>query len=401
MALVSCENLLYLWDVQNWHEQQRFLGHTAYINALYISSDGSLGLSASSDNTLRLWSLLGQFDYQTIDTGNLDVTAIAINPDGKHLLMGSDPPTLWDVAAHQAVNTYPDFTGFIAPGAIAVSPDGLYLAAAGGIWPPTDVRSLLIWDLESGEVACRLEGHITMPRSVAFSPDSGMMLAGSQNPQERTGDLILWNAQTCQIIRRFETKVDVTSIAFSADGSRAITGQGYSPQVTLWDVTTGHEIRRFVTGKYPETAPILDIAFGPGEGTVLGSSVEKLYLWDIQSGEILHQYTGHSGTPWSLDVSPDGRYVVSASDTGEVILWDLPTGEELYRLNAHKQGVYSVTFSLDGKSVFSLSTDGMLTQWQIPEESLDELLDWIPANRYVRPLTCEERRQYRVQPLCE
>lgn len=403
MALLSCESLLYLWDVQDWREQQRFLGHTAYINALDMSSDRSLGLSAASDNTLRLWSLQGQFDYRTIDTGVLNVGAIAITPEGKRLLIGSgsDPPVLWDLATRQALRTYSGFAGAIPPGAIAVSPGGHFFAAAGGIWPPTDVRTLLIWDLDSGEVACRLGEHVTMPRSVAFSPDSRTLLAGSQNPQERTGDLILWNTQTCQIVRRFETEVDATSIAFSIDGNRAITGQGYSPQITLWDVTTGREIRRFVTDKYPNEAPILDVAFGPGERTVLGSSLENLYLWDIESGEILHQYTGHSGMPWSLDVSPDGRYVVSASENGEVILWDFPTGEELYRLNAHQQGVYSVTFGPDGKSVFSISTDGMLIQWQISEKSLEELMDWIPANRYVRPLACAERRQYRVEPLCK
>jgi WD40 repeat protein len=69
LALFSCEGLIYLWDVQNWREQQRLLGHTAYINALDISSDGKVGLSAASDNTVRLWSLQGQFDYQTTDTG--------------------------------------------------------------------------------------------------------------------------------------------------------------------------------------------------------------------------------------------------------------------------------------------------------------------------------------------
>jgi hypothetical protein len=33
--------------------------------------------------------------------------------------------------------------------------------------------------------------------------------------------------------------------------------------------------------------------------------------------------------------------------------------------------------------------------------SLDELLDWVAANRYVRELTCDERELYRIEPLCE
>jgi WD40 repeat protein/transcriptional regulator with XRE-family HTH domain len=402
LALFSCEGLTYLWDVQNWREQQRLLGHTAYINALDISSDGKVGLSAASDNTVRLWSLQGQFDYQTTDTGVPDAAAVAITPDGKHLLLGSEPPSLWDEGTKRTVKTYPGFDGWIPPGALAVSPEGRYIAAAGGIWPPTDVRSLLIWDFESGEVKCRLEGHRTMLRSVAFSSDSQMLLAGSQNPPERSGDLILWNTENCQIIRRFETMGDVTSIAFSADNSLAITGQGYSPQVTLWDVSTGREIRRYATDQSSGLeAPILNVAFGPGDSTIVGSGVENLYQWDIQSGEILQVYRGHTGIPWSLSVSPDGSYLVSSSETGEIILWEFSTGEELYRLETHVQGINSVTFSPDGKRVYSFSSSGLLTQWQIPGLSQDALLNWIPANRYVPQLTCEERSYYQVKPLCK
>jgi hypothetical protein len=42
-----------------------------------------------------------------------------------------------------------------------------------------------------------------------------------------------------------------------------------------------------------------------------------------------------------------------------------------------------------------------LIEWQSADPSLDELRDWIHANRYIRGLTCEEREQYRVEPLCE
>jgi WD40 repeat protein len=398
VALASCNNILYLWDIQNWREKQRFLGHTTDINALDISSDGSLGISASSGGSLRLWSLQGQFDYQTVGSGMVDVLAMDFDLDGKRLLLGSVPPTLRDVAIRKTVKTYPGFDGLISPGAVAVSPDGRYVSAAGGFFPPKEVRSLLIWELESGKIACKLEGHHAFPRGAAFSPDSRMLLAGSQD--EGTSDLILWDVESCQIIRRFKTDHDTTRIAFNADGSQAITGQGGVPELALWDVATGRKIRSFVTDQYPEVAPILDVAFGPDDLTVLGSSLENLYMWDIQSGEILRRYTGHSGGPWSLDISPDGRYVVSASDTGEVILWNFATGEELYHLQTHKQGVFSVIFSKDGKSVFSISTDGMLTQWQLPEKSLEELIDWVKEHRYVRELTCEERAQYRVEPLC-
>jgi WD40 repeat protein len=400
-AFVSCESILFQWDVQNWSEKQRYLGHTGYITAFYISSDGRLGVTASQDGTLRLWSLNGQLDFKTNNTGIQDVFAAAVHPDGNHLLFAADTPLLWNISAGKVVRTYDGFQGYIAPGAAVVSPDGRYLAAAGGIWPPEDVRSLKIWDIESGEVVCQLIGHQTMLRSAAFDPGSQMLLAGSQNPQDRSGDLILWDIKTCRIIRQFETNEDITSIAFNEDGSRAATGQGYQPVVKLWDVSTGREIRRLQIDQQTEVAPILDVAFGPDGRSVLGSSLANLYLWDTETGRVMQQFVGHAGMPWSIDVSADGQYAVSGSQLGEVILWNFSTGEELYRLPAHTQPVFSVAFSTDGSLIYSMSIDGQLNQWQIPEKSIQELRQWVMKNRYIRPLTCEERVQYRVEPYCK
>ena len=58
-VLVSCENIISQWDVMDWRAQQPFLGpDAAYLNALTISTDGHLGLSASSEGTLYLWDWL-------------------------------------------------------------------------------------------------------------------------------------------------------------------------------------------------------------------------------------------------------------------------------------------------------------------------------------------------------
>jgi WD40 repeat protein len=397
-ALVSCEHMFYRWDIQKWREQQRFIGHTDMINALAVSIDGRLGLSASSDGTLRLWNLGTQIEQEVFVSGVEGLNAIASTSDGENLLLGSDTPALWNIASRQIVRKYDGFKGYVAPGAVDISSDGRVLVIGGGLWPPLDVRSLVAWDVDTGEIVCNFTGHDTMLRSVSISPDNRFLLAGSQNPEERTGDLILWDLQTCQMVRRFETSGDVSSISFSRDGRRAITGTGYFSQITLWNVNTGKEIKHF---ELPEPGPILDLAFSPDGESVLGAGLDRLILWDIQSGEIARVYSGHAGMPWSLEISPDGKYIFSGSQLGEVIIWDYSTGEELYHSTSHASPIYSVAFSPDGRFAYSASEDGQIIQSRITEQSLDELLDWIKKNRFVRQLTCDERREYRVEPPCE
>jgi WD40 repeat protein/DNA-binding SARP family transcriptional activator len=169
-AFVSCESILFQWNVENWQEKQYYRGHSGFITAFDISSDGRLGITASQDGTLRLWSLNGQFDFKTENTGIREVYAMVVHPDGSHLLLAAESPLLWNVRARQVVRTYAGFQGYIAPGAVAVSPNGRFLAAAGGIWPPEDVRSLMIWDIESGEALCEPVGASDDAAQCCFQP---------------------------------------------------------------------------------------------------------------------------------------------------------------------------------------------------------------------------------------
>jgi len=57
--------------------------------------------------------------------------------------------------------------------------------------------------------------------------------------------------------------------------------------------------------------------------------------------------------------------------------------------------------SPDGRTGLVGSSTQMIIQWQLATPSLDELFDWVGANRYVRELTCDERELYRIEPLCE
>jgi|SRR5215813_3192507 len=54
--------------------------------------------------------------------------------------------------------------------------------------------------------------------SVAFSPDGGRVLSGVSRNIE------LWDAATGQLLRTFEDSSGVTSVAISPDGARALSG---------------------------------------------------------------------------------------------------------------------------------------------------------------------------------
>ena len=100
-----------------------------------------------------------------------------------------------------------------------------------------------------------------------------------------------------------------------------------------------------------------------------------------------------------LQTTPTHRRppALAGANNGDVVSWDYSTGEEIYEFN-FQQPVTNVEFRPDEQAAFLSIADGRLIEWHIAEQSLPELLDWIKANRNVRPLTDAEKLQYHIEP---
>lgn len=143
--------------------------------------------------------------------------------------------------------------------------------------------------------------------------------------------------------------------------------------------------------------PVLNVAFGDGDKLALASAVDgRVLAWGIESGEVVRQFDSNEFGGFALDVSPDGRFVMYGAVGGIVTLWDLQTEQVVHRLDAHSDFVLDVAFHPDGERAYTAGVDGKLIEWSSFDLTLDELLLWVEANRYVRDLTCEERTQYHL-----
>ncbi len=398
-VFTSCTNGILLLDLQSWDYKGISYDSPASINSVSISQDGQLGLSGSQDGSLRAWNLSTLQKYRFLDIHPDLLTGIAMSPDGNYLLLsdaamdGTEDPALWDLAQGKIIRVYPGFSGKISPGAIAINPNGRYIAAA-GVKKGTTEPIVMVWDAESGELECELTGLKENGGGLAFNPNGNYLLVGSQIPDSKVGYLILYDVQSCEQVFQLDSDEAFTSIQFSQDGKRVLTGSSTPGRISVWDITSGQELKRF---SYEGLGPIMDATFGPGDRTVLGTGVAAIYLWDARTTHLLKRYTGIHSIPWSLAVSPDGKYMLSGSFDGEVILWDFSTCQQLGRINMQNV-VVSVAFSPDSKIAYAASMDGKLIEWHVTETPLSELLVWIKENRYVRELTEAEKLQYRIEP---
>jgi WD40 repeat protein len=86
-------------------------------------------------------------------------------------------------------------------------------------------------------------------------------------------------------------------------------------------------------------------------------------VWDAATGQLALTLQGHAGPVTSVDFSPDGKRLASASGDQTVKVWDAATGQLALTLQGHTLSVASVAFSPDGKRLASASHDLTVKVW--------------------------------------
>ncbi|PSN64910.1 WD40 repeat-like protein [Corynespora cassiicola Philippines] len=114
-----------------------------------------------------------------------------------------------------------------------------------------------VWNLHKQEKPSDLDSHVSVVRSLSFSPQQNMLLSGS-----RDKTLILWDAKTWKPKRTLPALEGIESAGFVAD-SQAIFSGGENGRIRLWSTETGRELTE---EQEPgnETDAIVDVLYYSG-----------------------------------------------------------------------------------------------------------------------------------------
>jgi WD40 repeat protein len=86
-----------------------------------------------------------------------------------------------------------------------------------------------------------------------------------------------------------------------------------------------------------------------GRRAVSASADCTLRLWDLESGQTVRTFQGHTSFVSAVAVTPDGRRAVSASWDRTLRLWDLESGQTIRTLQVYTERATAVAMTADGR----------------------------------------------------
>lgn len=376
------DNSLMLWDVQQGQPLQRLLGHNLQITDVVWSADGQLILSGSSDAALRLWSSDTSTDMARLVLPNTSITAATYSGNLAVATTLDQRLVVWDWQQNKIISEFLLTSHTDRVNAVAISPDRTQALTAS-----TD-RTLILWDLATGEPLQTLRGHSNQVNDVTFSIDGNHAISGAR---DRT--LILWDLTTGAAVRTFEARHtnSILAVALSPDGSRVASASA-DRSVIVWSIATGQVIYTLMG----HTNNVSDVAFSADGRWLATASIDKtIIIWDATTGEAVRGFEGHTDWVNAVAFSANGQFLLSTSRDRSLRLWNAETGQLLTLYTDWAGDVWSGMWLQEDNLVMVAASNGVI---RVLPASTQALLDWVEANRYIYPLSCSEREQYLLEP---
>ncbi|MFD4652248.1 AAA family ATPase [Streptomyces sp. NPDC058441] len=357
VALASSGGSAQVWDIGTGTRMSTLTGTVEALTALALPSGGALALTTDGTRA-RVWNLVTGQHQRFLSTRGRFGTALAavVAPDGRALGITVDlthKALVWDLETGRHLMTLNGHGAKVRTVAAVALPDGRAFAVTTSIGGPA-----IVWDLLTGKEHCRLHGLASAVLSTAAVVTAdGQAFAVTA---DRTRSAAVWDLITGRRITTLASRhraVDaVTAVALPDGRALAITTDRGGP-ATVWDLASSTHRRRPLPGHTSLVLSILTTTLPDGRNITLTSGDRVTFVWDIDTGELLHALHGHERYQRTELLELNGYALAQSTQAWEKArIWDLESGTCLNPRASVPGDPSLVHHALPGKPALAIST---------------------------------------------
>ncbi|XP_060861049.1 cilia- and flagella-associated protein 52-like [Metopolophium dirhodum] len=311
VGTVNCE--LFAIRAHDFDVTCLFTCHTSVVYDLAFPHGYSKVFATASKHDVRVWSVDTLQELLRITVRNFTCSGVLFSYDGAQIV------TSWNDGN---IRIFSPETGRLlyainnchnkGVSAIAMSKDGRKLLSGGG---EGQVR---VWQVDNlnGALQAVLKEHKGPVSSIDVHQLGHEAITASAD-----GTCVVWDIVRFTRLSIMFSSTIFTSAKYHPNGAQLLTC-GTNRYIGFWEALDGSLIRE-IEGSSASALNSLDVTPN-GKYIVTGSSDQMVKVWLYNEGVPTHVGVGHAGVVTNVKVSPDGRFVVSTSADGGIFLWRFP-----------------------------------------------------------------------------
>jgi WD40 repeat protein len=222
-------------------------------------------------------------------------------------------------------------------------------------------RTLILWNVETGDVIRKLVGHSAAVFSHSFSGPNDNAISASL---DRT--VILWDLSEGSIARILcADNRSIMHCSTSAEGSRALSASE-NRYLVLWDLSSGTKINEVLA---PENWSSTCMLLPDGKRALVGTESGECIVIDMNSGETIISPRHHNSSITSLSVSENSGSMLTAAADGTLAIWDVSNGNLKHYLRNKEQRVLACAIDANANVALATFADGSMASWDLKTQS--------------------------------
>lgn len=268
---------------------------------------------------------------------------------------------LWSSVDGSPVDVLP--TGQAIEGGLkSAASDGRLLSFVNEADVKTTVDLLPEWEL-TGELGPQEDGSsvfVDRVLSLAFSPD-GSRLATGGGEASRSGEIIIWKTSDWTVERTIEDAHSDTvyGLDFSADGRFLASGSA-DKFLKVFNVETGEHVRSYEG----HTHHVMDVSWKADRTSLVSAGADNvLKVWNAETGEQRRTISTHKKQVTSVEYIGLQDNFISSSGDKRIVLLQAGDGKAVREFGGSSDYVYCSSVTADGKVVVAGGEDGVVRVW--------------------------------------